>query len=72
MARLNGFKPDWAERIYRGRTKAFGKGYVQGVFDERDRIVRFLMADAVISTNLDVHLLQRVVEIVEGETPKRK
>jgi hypothetical protein len=70
MSRLNGFKPDWAERIQRGRTKAFGKGYVQGVRDERERIVNYLNADAVIITNLDARLLLRVVEIVEGETPK--
>jgi hypothetical protein len=70
MSRLNGFKPDWAERIQRGRTKAFGKGYLKGVQDERERIVNYLNADAVIITNLDARLLLRVVEIVEGETPK--
>lgn len=70
MSRLNGFKPDWAERIQRGRTKAFAKGYVRGVRDERDRIVRYLNADAVIITNLDARLLEKVVEIVEGQAPE--
>lgn len=72
MSRLNGYKPDWAERIQRGRTKAFAKGYVQGVRDERERIIRYLNADAVITTNLDVRLLEKVVNIVDGEAPENK
>ena len=44
----------------------FGKGYIQGVRDERERIISELLKDGVIITNLDVELLDRVIEIVEG------
>ncbi len=44
----------------------FGKGYIQGVRDERERIISQLLKDGVIITNLDVDLLERVIEIVEG------
>lgn len=47
-------------------TIFFRKGYVEGVLNERERIVSELLQDAVIITNLDVKLLERVVEIVEG------
>lgn len=65
MSRLNGFKPDWAERIQRGRTKAFGKGYERGAEEERDRIISDLLRDAVVITNIDVKILERIVKIVE-------
>lgn len=63
---LDGWKPDWAERIQRGRTKAFGKGYLAGVQNERERIINELIKDAVVCTNVDVKILERIVEIVEG------
>lgn len=63
---LDGWKPDWAERIQRGRTKAFAKGYHKGIESERERIINELINDAVISTNVDVKILERVIEIVEG------
>ena len=44
----------------------FRKGYVEGVLSERERIVHELLQDAVVITNLDVKILERVVEIVEG------
>ena len=44
----------------------FRKGYVEGVLSERERIVNELLKDAVIITNLDIELLEKVVEIVEG------
>jgi hypothetical protein len=44
----------------------FRKGYIEGVLSERERIVAELLQDAVVITNLDVKILERVVEIVEG------
>jgi hypothetical protein len=44
----------------------FRKGYLQGVLNERDRIVQELLQDAVVITNVDVKALERIVEIVEG------
>jgi hypothetical protein len=67
MTRLNGFKPDWAERIQRGRTKAFGKGYIKGAKDEQERIVGQLLVDSLIITNLDTDILERIVNIVEAQ-----
>jgi flagellar biosynthesis/type III secretory pathway protein FliH len=75
MSRLNGFKPDWAERIQRGRTKAFGKGYAKGFEDgskEMNRFLRDLLVasinnDAVLRMTADVRTLERVVEIIEEQ-----
>jgi hypothetical protein len=50
----------------RTNTIFFRKGYVEGVLSERERIVNELLKDAVIITNLDIELLEKVVEIVEG------
>lgn len=61
-----GFRPSWQEKKSRRRTMIFGKGYIQGVRDERERIISELLKDGVIITNLDVELLERVIEIVEG------
>jgi hypothetical protein len=63
---MSGFRPSSKEQKERKRTFVFAKGYHRGVQDERDRIVNALLKDAVIITNLDVELLERVVEIVEG------
>jgi hypothetical protein len=63
---MNGFRPNSKELKERKRTFIFAKGYHRGVIDERDRIISALLKDAVIITNLDVDLLERVVEIVEG------
>lgn len=75
MSRLNGFKPDWAERIQRGRTKAFAKGYARGFEEgskEMNRFVRNLLVtainnDAVLRMTADVRTLERVVEIIEEQ-----
>jgi hypothetical protein len=44
----------------------FRKGYIKGVLSERERIVEDLLKDGVVITNLDVKILERIVEIVEG------
>lgn len=63
---MNGFRRNSKEKRERTLTFAFAKGYHRGVKDERERIITQLLADAVIITNLDVNLLERVVEVVEG------
>jgi hypothetical protein len=63
---MNGFRPNSREKKERRLTFAFARGYHRGIKDERERIISELLEDAVIVTNLDVNLLERVVEIVEG------
>ena len=63
---MNGFRPSKIELKERKRLVVFAKGYHRGVIEERERIITDLLNDAVIITNLDVKLLERVVEIVEG------
>ena len=63
---MNGFRPSSKEKKERRLTFAFARGYHRGIKDERERIIAELLEDAVIVTNLDVNLLERVVEIVEG------
>ncbi len=79
MARLNGFKPDWAERIQRGRTKAFGKGYERGAKEMKDfmanQLIEAINQDAVIRMTAPIDTIERVVEIIEavrdiGKTPE--
>jgi predicted ABC-class ATPase len=66
---LADFKPTKWERILRRRTKLFAKGYEKGSRDTseevRERIIRALIEDAVISTNLDTDTLEHIVQIVE-------
>jgi hypothetical protein len=63
---MNGFRPNSREKKERRITFAFARGYHRGIKDERERIISELLEDAVIITNVDVQLLERVVEIVEG------
>ena len=63
---MNGFRPNSKEKKERRLTFAFARGYHRGIKDERQRIISELLEDAVIITNVDVELLERVVEIVEG------
>jgi hypothetical protein len=63
---MNGFRPNSREKKERRLTFAFARGYHRGIKDERERIISELLEDAVIITNVDVQLLERVVEIVEG------
>ena len=71
---MSGFRPDWAERISRGRTKAFGKGYAKG-YEEgakdmaeylTEQVIYAINQDAVLRTNADVDTLERVVEVIEA------
>lgn len=63
---MNGFRPSSKEKKERKLTFAFARGYHRGVAEERNRIVSDLLRDAVVITNVDVKLLERIVEIVEG------
>jgi hypothetical protein len=63
---MSGFRPNRTEKQERKRTFIFAKGYHRGVQDERDRIITDLLRDAVVITNLDTKMLERIVEIVEG------
>jgi hypothetical protein len=64
---MNGFRRTWKnKKASRRNVIFFRKGYVEGVLSERERIVSELLKDAVIITNLDIELLEKVVEIVEG------
>jgi hypothetical protein len=64
------FKPDWAERILRGRTKAYAKGYVQGSIEMKryltEQIIYSINQDAVLRMTADVDTLERVVEVIEA------
>jgi hypothetical protein len=64
---MSGFRHNWQnKKRTRKNVIFFRKGYLEGVLNERERIVEELLQDAVIITNLDVKILERVVEIVEG------
>ena len=62
---MNGFRPSAKEKKERKLTFAFARGYHRGVIAERERIISELLEDAVIITNVDVKLLERIVQIVE-------
>jgi hypothetical protein len=63
---MNGFRPSSKEKKERKITFAFARGYHRGILAEREQIITELLNDAVIITNLDVEMLEKVVEIVEG------
>jgi hypothetical protein len=63
---MNGFRPNLKDKKERKLTFAFARGYHSGVKAERNRIIADLLEDAVVITNVDVKILERVVEIVEG------
>jgi hypothetical protein len=64
---MSGFRRNWQNKKKSRRNIIFfRKGYIEGVLNERERIVNELLKDAVIITNLDIELLEKVVEIVEG------
>lgn len=66
---MSNLKPDWAERIQRGRTKFYGKGYVEGSRDMnefvRKVIINNLLNDAVVRTKTDTKVLARIIQIIE-------
>jgi hypothetical protein len=63
---MNGFRPSSKEKKERKLTFAFARGYHRGTMAERERIITYLLRDSLIITNVDVKILERVVEIVEG------
>jgi hypothetical protein len=63
---MNGFRPNSKDKKERKLTFAFARGYHRGTIAERERIISDLLQDAVVITNVDVKLLERIVEIVEG------
>lgn len=64
---MSGFRRNWQnKKKSRKNVIYFRKGYVEGVISERERIVSELLKDAVVITNLDVEILERVIEVVEG------
>jgi flagellar biosynthesis/type III secretory pathway protein FliH len=71
---MSGFRPDWAERILRGRTKAYGKGFAKGYEQGAKEMAEYLTQqviysinqDAVLRMTADIDTLERVVEVVEA------
>jgi hypothetical protein len=63
---MNGFRPNSKDKKERKLTFAFARGYHRGTLAERDRIIADLLEDAVVITNVDVEILERIVKIVEG------
>ena len=63
---MNGFRRSSKEKKERKLTFAFARGYHRGTIAERERIIKDLLRDSLIITNVDVKILERVVEIVEG------
>lgn len=63
---MNGFRPSSKKKKERKLTFAFARGYHRGTIAERERIIEDLLRDAVVITNVDVAVLERIVEIVEG------
>ena len=63
---MSGFRPNSKDKKERKLTFAFARGYHRGTIAERERIIEDLLRDAVVITNLDVKVLERIVEIVEG------
>jgi len=55
-------KPDWAERIQRGRIKAENRGAEK----EKQRIVDDLLKDAFITTQLTTLQLENVIRVVDN------
>lgn len=45
-------------------------GFEHGITTERQRIIRELNADAVVTTNVPVNILEQIIYIVEGH-PER-
>ena len=55
-------RPDWAERIQRGRAKAEAKGAEK----EKQRIADDLLKDAFITTQLSTLQLENVIRVVDN------
>jgi hypothetical protein len=63
---MNGFRPNSKDKKERKLTFAFARGYHRGTLAERERIISDLLKDGVVITNVEVKILERIIEIVEG------
>lgn len=63
---MKGWRPDKAEKKERSRTEAFARGYDRGTQATKNRIIEALLKDAVVTTNVNIDALERIVEIVES------
>ena len=63
---MNGFRPNLKDKKERKLTFAFARGYHRGTVAERERIISDLLKDGVVITNVEVKILERIIEIVEG------
>jgi flagellar biosynthesis/type III secretory pathway protein FliH len=71
---MSNFRPDWAERILRGRTKAYAKGFAKGYETGAKEMAEYLSEQIIYSINqdgvlrmtADVDTLERVVEVIEA------
>ncbi len=59
----------WRKKLDEAWVDGYSRGYAKGSREMsqfvRESIIKNLQADAVISTNADVKILERVVEIIE-------
>jgi hypothetical protein len=59
----------WRKKLDEAWVDGYSRGYAKGSREMsqfvREMIIKNLLADAVISTNADVKILERVVEIIE-------
>jgi hypothetical protein len=63
---MKGWRPDKAEKKERSKTEAFARGYDRGAHATKNRIIEALLKDAVVTTNVNIDALERIVEIVES------
>jgi hypothetical protein len=63
---MKGWRPDKAEKKERSKTEAFARGYDRGTQATKNRIIEALLKDAVVTTNVNIDALERIVEIVES------
>jgi hypothetical protein len=62
---VRGFRRGQEWTIEMNKNTPYTEGFYNGMEWERNRIIKDLLADAVISTNVTVDLLERIVKIVE-------
>jgi hypothetical protein len=59
----------WRKKLDEAWVDGYSRGYAKGSREMsqfvREMIIKNLLADAVISTNADVKILERVVQIIE-------
>lgn len=66
MSWLSLMRSKGKNKIQEGLAEVYANGFLHGARAERERIIKELLNDAVISTNLDTDQVERIVEIVEG------